>query len=179
MADAARYFPQVLKDIVEFKNLAKAENTAFTKAEQAIEVFQNNQFISEANEAGLKRWEQLLNIKTDTSLSITDRQLRLLTKLNNRLPYSFRWLLQKLDTVFGNENYRVQLINGQYRLIIKLDMGKASVSAEIYNDIRSSIPANLELQWRCFFDAEFAFSYTAGRYVFAYHLTVRPKEKEK
>lgn len=142
----ASYFPDILRGVREFEELAKAEDVEFDRSWQALDKLHGNLFVGTADTDGVTRFEQMLRIPVVTADGLEVRKFRILSKLNNQLPYSFGWLKNKLTAAFGGEGeYTVERDVAAYTLSIEVDMIHAGTLVSLYNDLRKSIPANMIL----------------------------------
>ena len=140
------YFPSCLRGIREFEKLAETENVEFDALWRELDRLHENLFVDSANEDGTKRFEQFLSIPTVTSDGLGVRKFRILSKLNNQLPYSMGWLVNKLETAFGGaQEFTIERDAAAHELSIEVDMVHAETLVSLYNDLRQSIPANMIL----------------------------------
>lgn len=82
------YLPYVVRDYAEFQGIAGAEQPEFENAWAAVDDLLNNQFITTAGNLGLSRWEKILGITPKGTDTLDDRRFRVLTRLNEELPYT-------------------------------------------------------------------------------------------
>ena len=66
-------------------------------------------------------------------------------KYLNQLPFTLRWLQQKLALVFGSDDFRVSVDYPDYTLLVEADSIYEDAILGIYHDIRATIPANMIL----------------------------------
>lgn len=96
------YLPYVVRDYAEFKGISEAEQPEFESAWGSSDDLLNNQFISTAGNLGLSRWEKILGITTKGTDTLEDRRFRILTRLNEELPYTLPQLRNILETLCGS-----------------------------------------------------------------------------
>lgn len=141
-----RYFPAVLQGVHELEALARTENIEFDRSWQALDRLQSNLFVDGADAGGAARFERMLGIPVVTEDGLAVRKFRILSRLNNQLPYSLGWLKNKLRTAFGGDNeYTLERDLSAHTLSIEVDMIHAGTLADLYMDLRKSVPANLIL----------------------------------
>lgn len=146
MDDLKFYLPDHLRNVRELRAIADTETPEFSKLTAAQRQMLNDQFVSTASESALRRYEQMLGIPRTASDSMNDRRFKILSKLNNQLPYSMGWLGKKLDTLFGTGNYQIIRDASVHKLAVEADVQFESVVVALYDDLRQSIPANLILE---------------------------------
>ena len=103
------YLPDVLREILEFKELGKTTDERFAMLDQESKCVLNNSFISSLDDYGCCRWEKMLHLAKRDTDSIEDRRLRILTKFLNQLPYSEKRLLEMLEGLCGLDGYLLEL----------------------------------------------------------------------
>lgn len=94
------YVPKNLyKNNVEMNNIIDSEEIEF---ENNIKVHIENgfydNFIKTATEKGIEKYEKLLDIKIDETMSLEDRRNQVILKLLATIPYTYRRLLEILDS---------------------------------------------------------------------------------
>lgn len=144
--DITGYQPTVIKDYREFKALAGTENPELTQAWTSSDIVFLNQFIDTLTEEGCKRWEKMLKIQVMGTDTLETRRFRILSRLNENLPYTYRMLQSYLDTLCGEGNYQMTLYANDYRLKILLELGIKKMFDDVESAVKRMIPANLILE---------------------------------
>jgi hypothetical protein len=93
------YLPDFLKEFKEFRKLRKlteAENVELLKLWNCFENIMDNTFINDSSESGVESWERILKITPKAYDTLNDRKFRILTRLNERLPYTYREVEKRL-----------------------------------------------------------------------------------
>lgn len=103
-----------------------------------------NTLILEADEDGIRRWEEMLGIIPMGNLE--DRRLKVYIEWNSTVIWTDRTLRQFLDLFLGKGTYEMELIYDKYALKIKLRLGKTKVGYnDLLNELRKIMPANIEM----------------------------------
>ncbi len=140
--DLLKYWHPILRNIKEFKEIANAEKLEIEFLLQALEIALKDRFIEKATESGISRYEKLLKINSHGE-DLEDRRVRVKNKWRNKLPYTLRVLLYKLDGICGEGNY--QYIDNfkeyQITIITRLE-GKSQVSL-LKDMLIQVMPANI------------------------------------
>lgn len=139
------YLPPVLKEVREFKLIFQSEQPEIADLWGSIDNALNDQFVIDATEYGVGRWEKILGIVPKVTESLDSRKFRILTRLNERLPHTVRVLEQQLETLCGKDGYIMDLNENKYRLEIRIELSKKRVLEEITSFVKRIIPANLIL----------------------------------
>lgn len=136
------YLPEILRDYREFKAIAAAQQPEFELVWQAVDSLLAEQFVHTATGLGLARWEQMLGISPKASDSPADRCFRILSRLNDKLPYTWRALKAKLDAIAG-EDYNISWQDYE----IDLEVGAALLAEDKLTQLRQLVeayaPANM------------------------------------
>lgn len=128
----------------EFYARVKAENPEFNLMWDEFYKTLRNTFILEADEEGIRRWEDMLGIIPMGSLE--DRRLKVYIEWNSTVIWTDRTLRQFLDLFLGRGAYRLEFNYDKYALKIKLILGKRKVSAsKLVEELKSIIPCNIAL----------------------------------
>ena len=128
----------------EFYARVKAENPEFNLMWDEFYRTLRNTLILEADEEGIRRWEEMLGIIPSGSLE--DRRLKVYIEWNSTVIWTDRTLRQFLDLFLGKGTYEMELIYDKYALKIKLRLGKTKVGYNaLLNELKKIIPANIEM----------------------------------
>ena len=133
------YLPYVIRDYAEFQGIMGSEQPEIERAWDSVDDLFDNQFISTAGNMGLSRWEKILEITPKGTDTLEDRRFRILTRINEELPYTHRWLTNWLRSQCGADN-PAPVVDG-YTLWVSLPSGVDYMN--ILDELRQRIPANL------------------------------------
>lgn len=140
--DVLDLMPHTVIELLEFQEIAKVENHNFNKLRLQISELFNYRFVMHATSEGIARWEKVLKIKSRPSDDLETRRKRVLAKINNRIPYTWRSLRQLLDSIFGEDNYHLDL--DPHELVIELLIpNKQNYYNELHNILEPMIPLNI------------------------------------
>jgi len=142
-ANLILYIPQVLQGNREYKMIMDAEDPEFQLVFDTSEVLLDDLFIPSATSEGLKRFEKILNVKPSSQDTIETRRLRVLTRWNDKIPYTWNALKEKLDVLCGKDNYVLDLENNIYTLNIEVHLGTYGALDELFSMLHQMIPCNL------------------------------------
>lgn len=141
--DLLSYQSNIIKQIREFKVLAEIENPKLGCVWQAVEDAINDQFATSLTENGCKRWESIMEIQAKDTDELGFRRFRILSRLNEQLPYSYRLLELQLRTLCGENGYKMILQNNTYTLIVKVALIAKDKFSDVGNTLRRYVPANI------------------------------------
>lgn len=143
--DVHKYYPDLMKDIFEFREISKVENENFNQVRLNLLQLFSMRFVHEADEVGLARWEKMLKIKRRTSDDLALRRMRILAKINNKLPYTWRTLQQLLISFYGEENFQLNLDSQEYEIEILIPAGTTTYN-ELLTILEPMFPMNIKYE---------------------------------
>lgn len=167
------YWPEFIKDILEFDQIAEAEQPEFDKAHKDVKEFTDNFFLLTLNEYGCKRWEKILSIPTK-SKELKERREEIILKYLDQIPYTYKSFIKYLEAMCGKGNFNVFLDNDNYIIYISFDISKQFKKEEYDSCIRKIIPANLCINSKLHYNSVKAIVYTACHFKAAQSITVYP-----
>lgn len=138
------YLPKFMQDIREFKELFSSEDIEIEKLNAAIEKITDEVIVKRAQDYGLERYEKIYNT-VNTSSNLETRRLNILSKMNNRTPFTIKWLQSKLNEMVGKENYTLEINYNSYTLTIRFDAFYSEATEIFKKDLKKQIPANILL----------------------------------
>lgn len=139
-----RYFPRYYEGILETDELIKVENDIWNNLYLLLNKAKNNQFIAYADEDGIYAYEQLFQIVADPETeTLEERRFRLLNRIQTLSYYTMIYLRQKLNSLFGENNYEVEMDYLNYTLYVKSNASNSFIYKEIIATINKIKPANI------------------------------------
>lgn len=136
-------WPPIMQELKEFQKIAEIEDVFIEKLWQEIENIVDDQFIQTATEKGIARREKMLNVSPFADDTIETRRFRVQSVWNDKLPYTYRVLLERLDSLCGPDGYVIELDAGQYSLNIKIELTRRRMFDEVVRLTRQMVPANI------------------------------------
>lgn len=139
-----RYFPRYYEGILETDELIKVENDIWNNLYLLLNKAKNNQFIAYADEDGIYAYEQLFQIVADPETeTLEERRFRLLNRIQTLSYYTMIYLRQKLNSLFGENNYEVEMDYLNYTLYVKSNTSNSFIYKESIATINKIKPANI------------------------------------
>lgn len=137
------YLPLFMQDYIEMQNIMETEQVEidhlWVEAENALA----DQFILEATESGVRRWESMLGVSPKDTDTLDERKFRILTKMNQELPYTMPKLEQALTNLCGADGYSIESKPAEYYITVKLALSNASNYSEVEKTLSRMVPANM------------------------------------
>lgn len=137
------YLPAYMQDYTEMATIMEVEQPEVDSLWTAMEAALMDQFVMDATEYGVSRWEKILKIFPKATETLDERKFRIITLINQQLPYTMRSLEQTLIKLCGEDGFSIDLNANEYHLEIKLALGNHSNYAEVEKMLTAMIPANL------------------------------------
>ena len=136
-------WPPIMQELKEFQKIAEIEDSLFEQLKQEIESIVNEQFISTATEKGIARRERMLKIAPFADDTLETRRFRVQGLWIDKLPYTYRVLLERLDNLCGPDGYVIELNADEYGLNIKIELTRKRMFDEVVRITRQMVPANI------------------------------------
>lgn len=140
--------PNLYKNNLEMNNIIYSEENEFeNNLKSKIDITFNNTFISKANEKGISNFENMLNIKPNISTeTIEFRRERVISRLVSQIPYTERFLINKLNSMLGKGNWNYKIDYNNYTLTIESLIPGRAWYLELLEFLKSIIPCNIDWQ---------------------------------
>lgn len=135
------YLPPVLAEVRDYQALMQAEQAEIDRLWAAAERLLENQFIDGTDEAGIARYELMLDIQPKATDDLALRQFRVLSRYNEQLPYTYRKMLEQLKSLCG-ENGVKAMLNG-LTIEIKVELTAKEKVNEVRELLERMLPANV------------------------------------
>ncbi len=127
------YLPPVLREIAEFRAINDAMQPEIEAAWTAAARVLANQFLTTADETGVKRWESELRIFPKDTDTLDARKARIKAVWNRELPYTFVWLKNWLSSLCGPDGH-TESVN-DYIIDVQLDYNALPQANDLSREI--------------------------------------------
>lgn len=135
------YLPYVIRDYFEFQGIMCGEQSEFERAWGSADDLLNNQFILTAGNMGISRWEKILGITPKGTDALEDRRFRILTRINEKCPFTILQLKEILQTLCGADNYSIE--SSGYILTIRIGLTSKNNFNDVETLLQKIAPANI------------------------------------
>lgn len=113
--DLHELYPTIYKGVLETDILADIGNRQFERWFSQADAARKNQFVLTADLLGIEAFERIYEIKADpTTEDLPFRRQRILNRMRMRVPFTFPFLLERLDELIGEGKYRAWLGQGKW-----------------------------------------------------------------
>lgn len=137
------YLPSILLKTYEFPLLCNTEQREFDRLNTAVDEVLDAQFVSTARERGIARYEKIFGITPMDTDTLDERRFRILTRINEELPYTLPQLRNILETLCGPGNYSADVAEGTYHLIVKIGLAAKNNFTDVESLLNRVVPQNL------------------------------------
>lgn len=147
MSKINEYLPKVLQPIEEYKTANEDLDVELDLLDAQIDSILKEVIANTATEYGISRWENTLGLTHSDSDSLELRRFRITNILTNKLPYTYRWLRNKLIEITGDSSgWALNIDNEDYTIVVTLTHMDLDMMAEVQKNLRYAIPANMILE---------------------------------
>jgi hypothetical protein len=141
--DLVSYLPPFMADFKEISVTLEAENPEFRIVWEAADRVLYNEFIATADEYGISRFENILNILPSKEDTLESRRARVQARWFNMIPYTIKALIGKLTALCSDTDFTISKYFDFYRLEIETDLELYGQVEELENIIETMIPCNM------------------------------------
>ncbi|RXM70866.1 putative phage tail protein [Clostridium tetani] len=140
------FLPPKIAQIEEFKEIMDTENIELEIIEKGQQRILHENFIDTATEYGIRHQEKLFKIRADLlNETLEFRKLRIKNRKIDKVPFTYRFLQNKLNNLFGEDNYKLEVLNNEYVLKVEINTFDWNMFNEIVDNFRTIIPCNMIL----------------------------------
>lgn len=141
------YLPPVLREVLEFQAVNAANEPEIILVWDALARVMANQFLEEADAAGVAVWEKELELYPKDTDTLELRKARIKSAWNLELPYTLPWLRNWLTVICGPEGH-TESVSG-YGIDVRLDHSVLpeadTLALEVWKLLLAVRPANMRI----------------------------------
>ena len=147
MSRIHEYLPETLKDVIDLKLLNEDLDIELEQLDGYITGIGKEVIVKSASLYGIEKWEKALGITPKDGDSLETRRFRVNNLLTSKLPYTYRWLIQKLTQITGSPSgYTLNINQADYAITIVLSGLDTNMMIEVQKQLRNAIPSNMVLE---------------------------------
>jgi hypothetical protein len=138
------YLPPIYNDITEIQKILDTESTEYETLESNIDSVENNIFIVDAEDSGLKRYEKIFNITVPIGATLEDRRsvvksvLRGIDKLSGTV-------IKNISLAYQNGQVNVSFTSGNIIIQFISTFGTPANMQELQKYLNARKPAHLSI----------------------------------
>lgn len=142
--ELASFVPHVYKDVKEMDAIIESEQPCVTDAQNEMTQAFANTFVLSADEEGISMFEFMLGIVANPSVEDLEfRRMRILNRITLSPPFTFRFLMKRLDDIIGKNKWVATLDFNNYTLYIESSALNQNWYQELEFTLNEIIPCNL------------------------------------
>ena len=142
-ADLLSYLPSFMQEYREIAAVLNAENPEFDLILKRAENALDNEYITTADETGIKRFEKLLGLLPEEDDTIESRRAKVLALWFVSLPYTMRMLIKRLTLMCGADGFTVETDFEGYGISVITHFRVYSQLLKLRAMLQEMIPANM------------------------------------
>lgn len=143
----SKYLPKYVAEYSEIKEIGNCSEVELKNIVEETEKVKNNMFIVSCDEVGVLKYEKMIGIEVDKNNSVGLRKNKVMVKWQDTIPYTYKILEQKVNTLLGSGNCKIVYENESYTIIIHTKT-KYETLVELVKMCNELLPANLVLTVR-------------------------------
>lgn len=161
--DLLRYWMPILRNIKEFKEIAKTEEPELRYILEAIDRTLSNMFIETADEYGIKRFEDMMGLYPNKGDSLETRRFNVLIKWNDKVPYTDKELYNRLLSLCGGaDKFEITEKYKEYLIEIVTHLGVNGAFDAVTNLLEEMLPCNIVLDLKNIIEAKKTTLFSVG-----------------
>ena len=137
------YLPMYVQEYKEISAIMESEQEVVENTWDDANNVMNDQFVVDATESGVKRYEKILSIKPKAIYDLNERKFNILARLNEQLPYTVETLKNVLTALCGKDGYMLKVDHNNYAVLVKLSLSNEHNLEAVEQLLDKILPANL------------------------------------
>lgn len=134
--------PEIFTNIPDIAQMYDINETQSDELETALEKLDNNIFLDKMDAETCGRWENILEITAFDDDTLDDRRFRIKSKILEKLPYSYRVIVKKLD-VLCPDGYAFIIDDARLSVTVKLSLKTEKKLKDVVDLLEHALPLNM------------------------------------
>lgn len=140
-SDIIQYLQPIVQELEEIIQITGAENPEFDMMADIVEKWNRNCYPKSADESGIELMENALGLNRYPTDTLEDRRLKVIAKLNERLPFTEIRLRRMLSALCGWDGFELTIEDLVLTCYLTMEsMGSVEAVFELLRDI---VPMNV------------------------------------
>lgn len=135
--------PKIFSDIPDIAKIYELNDQQGEDLDRAVEEMDSNIFLDAMNESTIQRWEKILGITPMEDDLPEERRFRVKIKVLEKLPFSYRVIIDKLNALCGEDGYVMEFSDDRTRLDVKLQFGSQKMVSNVEEMLDRIVPLNM------------------------------------
>lgn len=142
--DLSVYQPSIYDGVLEYEEVIRAEGEVLSWAHKALNIIQDSRLLRTIPIEYIESYEKIFNIIPNASIeSIEFRRQRVINRLSMKPPFTYEFLVERLDDIVGKGQYSLEYDKDNFTLFVESSAENQQWASELSITINSIKPANI------------------------------------
>lgn len=134
--------PRLIANIPDIMKIYEINEGQIAELDAGVEELEGNLFTSTMNAENVGRWEAILGIKPSDNETLDERRFRILSRKLEKLPYSYRVIYRKLETL-SPDDVEMNIDYTRKHLFVKIGLKSSQMIAEVEKFLEEALPLDM------------------------------------
>ena len=135
--------PEIIRSIPDIKKIYEINADQETMLDASVNALFDDIFLETMDETKTARWEKMLSIIPLDTDTLSERRFRIQTRVLERMPYTHRVILRKLQTLCpGGVDWTVD--TEKQLIIVRVALASKNMRADVDELLDNVLPLNME-----------------------------------
>lgn len=137
--------PKIITQIPDIAQIYDINDRQIAELDAATEQLDANILPDTMSEENTKKWENILKIVRQDDDTLNDRRLRVKTKILEKLPYTYRVVLSRLNALCP-DGYSMEINDSRTDIVVKVALKSKKMVDAAEEMLENYIPLNMTLK---------------------------------
>ena len=135
--------PEIIRSIPDIKKIYEINADQEVVLDASVNALFDDIFLETMDETKTARWEKMLSIIPLDTDTLSERRFRIQTRVLERMPYTYRVILRKLQTLCpGGVDWTVD--TEKQLIIVRVALASKNMRADVDELLDNVLPLNME-----------------------------------
>ena len=135
--------PEIIRSIPDIKKIYEINADQEAMLDASVNALFDDIFLETMDETKTARWEKMLSIIPLDTDTLSERRFRIQTRVLERMPYTYRVILRKLQTLCpGGVDWTVD--TEKQLIIVRVALASNNMRADVDELLDNVLPLNME-----------------------------------
>lgn len=135
--------PEIIRSIPDIKKIYEINADQEAMLDASVNALFDDIFLETMDETKTARWEKMLSIIPLDTDTLSERRFRIQTRVLERMPYTYRVILRKLQTLCpGGVDWTVD--TEKQLIIVRVALASKNMRADVDELLDNVLPLNME-----------------------------------
>lgn len=140
-----KYWMPLIRNLKEFKGIAKSEEPELRAILEAIDSTLNNMFLETADEYGISRFESMMRIIPEEESNLETRRFKVITLWNDCIPFTRFELYKRLVSICGYGEFELIERYSDYLLEVYTHLEVSGAFDAVLSTLNELLPCNIDI----------------------------------